>query len=127
MFLLAAVVAAPLAEAHHSYAMFDFQKNVTLEGTVKNFKWSSPHALIEVTVMYKAGPVDWTIEMGSVGGLMRSGWSQTTIKPGDKVKVVVHPLRDGNAGGSFLSITLPNGTVLGGGGVGGANRGGAAD
>jgi hypothetical protein len=120
MFLLLVVVAVPAAYAHHSYAMFDSNKSVTLEGSVKSFRWASPHALIEVTVPYKSGPIDWSIEMNGVGGLMRTGWTPTTIKPGDKVKFVVHPLRNGNAGGSFVSMTLPDGKVMGGGGGNGA-------
>jgi hypothetical protein len=125
--LLTIAISTPIAYAHHSFAMFDPNKKVELEGTVKIFKWSSPHGLIEVTVPYKSGPVDWSIEMGNVGGLMRGGWKPDTIKPGDKVKFVVHPLRNGNAGGSFISMTLPDGKVMSGGGngnIGGAGAGG---
>ena len=119
-----AAVVAPLVSAHHSFAMFDPSKKVELTGTVKSFRWASPHGLIEVTVPYKAGPIDWNIEMGNVGGLMRGGWTPTTIKPGDKVKFVVHPLRNGNAGGSFISMTLPDGKVMEGGGNGNLNGNG---
>ena len=111
---LIVVIAAPLAYGHHSMAMFDANKTVTLEGTVKSFKWSSPHAFIEVTVPYKSGPIDWNIEMGGggVSTLIRAGWSPETLKFGDKVKVAVHPLKNGRAGGNFVSLTLPDGKVM---------------
>jgi hypothetical protein len=109
-----AMVAMPVAYAHHSMAMFDRDKTVTLEGTVKSFKWTSPHAFIEVTVLYKEGPIDWAIEMGGggVSTLLRAGWTPETIKFGDKVSMKCHPLRNGNAGGNFVSLTLPDGKVM---------------
>jgi hypothetical protein len=112
--LLGVVAVAPVAYAHHSMAMFDRDKTVTLEGTVKSFKWTSPHAFIEVTVPYKAGPIDWSIEMGGggVSTLLRAGWTPTTIKFGDKVTMKCHPLRNGNAGGNFVSLTLEDGKVM---------------
>jgi hypothetical protein len=113
--LLTIVIAAtPVAYAHHSMAMFDAGKTVTLEGTVKSFKWTSPHAFIEVTVPYKEGPIDWSIEMGGggVSTLLRAGWTPTTIKFGDKVIMKCHPLRNGNAGGNFVSLTLPDGKIM---------------
>ena len=86
------MLAAPMAYAHHSMAMFDGAKTVTLVGTVKSFRWSSPHAFIEITVPYKSGPIDWNIEMGGggVSSLLRAGWTPETIKFGDKVKIVGH-------------------------------------
>src|SRR5579862_4438476 len=112
--VLFVIVISPMAYAHHSMAMFDGDKTVTLEGTVKYFKWASPHAFIGLTVPYKTGPVDWTIEMGGggVGTLIRVGWSPETIKFGDKVTIVCHPMKNGTAGGNFVSMTLPDGKVM---------------
>ena len=114
IFLMMVLSAVPAAYAHHSMAMFDASKTVTLEGTVKSLKWSSPHAFIELTVPYKSGPIDWTIEMGGggVSTLLRAGWTPTTIKFGDKVVIKCHPLRNGNAGGNFVSLTLSDGKVM---------------
>ena len=109
----AALACDPAAEAHHSMAMFDETKTVTLVGTVKSFRWTSPHALIEITVRYKTGPIDWTVEMGNVSGLLQAGWTPTTIKFGDAVKIDCHPLRNGMAGCNFKSLTLPDGKVMG--------------
>jgi Family of unknown function (DUF6152) len=108
-----AMVAIP-AVAHHSYAMFDASKTVTIEGTVKKFQWTNPHSLIFVTVTDASGlSADWAIEHGSPAGLARQGWTPKTLTPGMQVKVVVHPLTDGKPGGQFLAVTLPDGKQLG--------------
>jgi hypothetical protein len=115
-FILAstAVAAAVPALAHHSFAMFDGEKKVTLEGTVKDFQWTNPHSWIMLTVLDEAGqPQLWAIEMGGPGGLARQGWAPTTVTPGMKVKTVIHPLKDGANGGQFMAITLPDGTQMG--------------
>ena len=102
------------AFAHHSFAMFDAEKKVTLEGTVKEFQWTNPHSWILMTVSNAQGqPEQWAIEMGGPSGLARQGWVPKTLTPGMKVKTVIHPLRDGTAGGQFMAITLPDGTEMG--------------
>lgn len=102
------------AFAHHSFAMFDMQKDVSLNATVKSFSWESPHSWLQVIVRSSTGEgQEWSLEMGAPASLYRSGWRQASVKPGDKVTVVVHPLRDGRTGGSVVSIVLPNGIRLG--------------
>jgi hypothetical protein len=94
--------------------MFDAEKKVTLEGTVKEFQWTNPHSWILMTVSNAQGqPEQWAIEMGGPSGLARQGWVPKTLTPGMKVKTVIHPLRDGTAGGQFMAITLPDGTEMG--------------
>src|SRR5438105_7049931 len=103
------------AAAHHSFAMFDALKIVQLEGSVKEFQWTNPHAWI----LLNAAPIDgkpaatWAIEMGGPTNLARQGWLPKTLTPGMPVKVHIHPLRDGKSGGQFLAVTLPDGKVLG--------------
>lgn len=107
-----ALIALP-AVAHHSFAMFDSTKTTDLEGTVKRFQWTNPHSWIYLTVTDASGQqVDWAIEHGSPSGLARNGWTPKTLTPGMKVKMQVHPLKDGNPGGQFLSVTLPDGKQL---------------
>ena len=111
-----AVLAAP-AFAHHSFAMFDATKTVTLKGTVKEFEWTNPHSWLRVMVTDDAGtPRQWALEMGSPGQQSRVGWKPDSVKPGDQVTVQMHPLKDGSRGGQFLSVELPNGEHLGNGG-----------
>jgi uncharacterized protein DUF6152 len=111
---VAVAMSAIPAFAHHSFAMFDAEKKVTLEGTVKEFQWTNPHSWILMTVANAQGqPEQWAIEMGGPSGLARQGWVPKTLTPGMKVKTVIHPLRDGTAGGQFMAITLPDGTQMG--------------
>jgi len=108
-----AALAGP-ALAHHSAAGIDRSKSVTLVGTVRQFGWTNPHSWMEVDVPGDAGTmVTWKVEMTSPAFLVRAGWKSTTVKPGDKVSVVVRPLRSGDPGGLFVSVTLPSGQVLG--------------
>ena len=111
---IAIAMSAMPAFAHHSFAMFDAEKKVTLEGTVKEFQWTNPHSWILMTVSNAQGqPEQWAIEMGGPSGLARQRWVPKTLTPGMKVKTVIHPLRDGTAGGQFMAITLPDGTQMG--------------
>ena len=113
------------AAAHHSFAMFDATKTMTVQGTVKEFHWTNPHSWIFLMVADAEGkPAEWAIELGSPGGLVRQGWVPKTLTPGMNVKVVVRPLKDGKIGGQFLAVTLPDGTQLGDPSTAGARRGG---
>lgn len=102
------------ALAHHSFAMFDRNKELTLIGTVKEFQWTNPHIWIQVVVPNKRGGADeWSVEGASPNGLKRQGWTRTSLKVGDRVQVKIHPLKSGEKGGSFLSMVLPDGRFLG--------------
>jgi uncharacterized protein DUF6152 len=108
--VLASVV--PVA-AHHSPAAFDRTKEVKLVGTVKEFRWQNPHTWIEVIVPDEKGKdVVWGVELTSPTYLIRAGWKSNVIKPGDKVTVVVNPVRSGEPSGIFRSLTLADGRVL---------------
>ena len=110
---IACAICAIPAAAHHSFAMFDAGKLVTVAGTVKEFQWTNPHAFIVMMVPNSDGHAEqWSVEMGGPGGLARQGWVPKTLRPGMNVSVVMHPLRDGH-GGQFLAVTLPDGTQLG--------------
>ncbi len=111
--LASAALAAAPALAHHSFAMFDNDKSITIEGTVKEFQWTNPHIWVQVMVKDASGKeVEWSVEGGSPNGLSRQGWSRRSANAGDKVSVVVHPLKDGNAGGSLISMEI-NGKKVG--------------
>jgi hypothetical protein len=110
---IAVAVCTMPAVAHHSFAMFDAGKKVTMAGTVKEFQWTNPHAFIQMIVANSDGQAEqWSIEMGGPGGLARQGWVPKTLKPGMNVSVTMHPLKEGH-GGQFLAVTLPDGTQLG--------------
>jgi hypothetical protein len=108
-----ALLTAAGAFAHHSFAMFDRDKEVVLTGTVREFQWTNPHAFIEVNVPNDKGEVEkWSIEMNSPNNLTRQGWKSSMLKNGDKVVVTMNPLRDGKRGGLFVAITFPDGKVI---------------
>jgi hypothetical protein len=117
---LAAVAAFALAvpaSAHHSFAMFDADKTVSLTGTVKEFEWTNPHAWLRVTVADQSGKqLQWALEMGSPGQMAGRGWKPDSAKPGDKVTITLHPLKDGSRGGQLLTAVLPSGQQLNNGG-----------
>jgi hypothetical protein len=102
--------------AHHSFAMFDTAKRVTMAGTVTAFEWTNPHVYIEIDVPDEKGVVKhWSVELGSPSILMQGGWKFTDVKVGDKVTFTLSPLRSGEAGGLLSQITLRDGRVLGNG------------
>jgi len=112
------MVCAVPALAHHSFAMFDAAKSVILEGAVKEFQWTNPHAWIMLNVANQQGQTEqWAIELNGPSALVRDGWKPKTLTPGMNVSVTIHPLRDGTSGGQFVTVTLPDGTKMGRGGI----------
>jgi len=105
---------ATTAVAHHSFAMFDRNQTLTINGTVKQFELINPHGWLRVLVPDASGAQnEWSVELGGAGQLARFGWTPNSVHPGDKVTVQLHPLRDGSYGGQLVSVTLPSGQVLG--------------
>jgi hypothetical protein len=96
------------AFAHHSFALYDRTKTLTLTGNVKAFQWTNPHVVIWLVVQPAGGgeSQEWGIETTSPGVLTRSGWTRNSIKAGDHVAVEFNPLRDGSRGGGLNSVTL---------------------
>ena len=108
------MLGAGSAWAHHSFAMFDLEKEVMLEGVVKEFPWVNPHVWLQIlTPDGKGGTTEWGLEMGAPGMLTRTGWKSSMLKAGDKVTVVGNPLKDGRPNAALVRVTLPDGRVLG--------------
>jgi hypothetical protein len=102
------------AFAHHSFAMFDQSKLLTLHGSVRDFRWSNPHVFIQLLTANEHGAQqEWSIEMTSPEHLARVGWRPGTLKAGDKVTLVIHPMRDTTKGGQYVSGVGPNGPLTG--------------
>jgi hypothetical protein len=108
--ITAAAFTAPVL-AHHSFAMFDAEKTVTLQGTVKEFEWVNPHSWLRVNVNdEKTGkPATWAIELSSPSRLITMGMRADSVKAGDTVSVTIHPMKDGTRGGQFIQAVLPGG------------------
>ncbi len=102
------------ALAHHSFQMFDQEASLLLTGTVKEFQWANPHVWIQVNVPNSQSMMEeWSVEGGGPNILARAGWRPSTFEPGDEVRMLVHPMRDGSKGGSFIGAKFADGTTLG--------------
>ena len=111
-FILISLVATS-ASAHHSFAMYDHSKTLTLRGSVTRFQWTNPHAYIELDVPEANGAIKhYSLECTSINMMQRNGWRSNMIKAGDKVKAIVAPLVNGDPGGLLLDVTLPDGKTL---------------
>jgi Family of unknown function (DUF6152) len=102
------------AQAHHSFAMFDHEKIITVSGTLKEFEWTNPHCWLHVSAVDAATgrTVEWAFEMGSVGQVAAQGWKADIVKPGDKIIVEAHPMKDGSRGGQYDSAKLSDGRTF---------------
>ena len=110
--LLAAAAATP-ALAHHSFAMFDMSKQVSIAGTVKDFQYTNPHSWVIVTAAGADGKqTEWGFESEGPSTLLRAGIKHSSLNPGDKVTALAFPMRDGRPAGSLISVTKADGSVL---------------
>jgi hypothetical protein len=110
--VLGLALLAGTASAHHSFAMFDSEKETLVEGTVREFQWTNPHSWIQLVVMEEGKAVEYSIEADSPNILSRRGWSKASFAPGDRVKITIHPMKDGSKGGSYVTAILANGKSL---------------
>lgn len=114
---LVIIAAGAPARAHHSFTMFDMEKDVTYKGVVVEYTWVNPH--VHITVDIEPGPgVDpatvgtWDVEGGSTNIMGRQGWTRATLKPGQEMTFVGHPMRDGSKGVSLFYMILSDGKRL---------------
>jgi hypothetical protein len=112
LLLAGGVVAAGPAQSHHSFAMFDRTKEVTLAGTVKAFQWTNPHSWLQLDARTAKGTAEWSVELGSPNTLVRQGWRKNSFKTGDRVTVTINPMRDGSNGGAFVAAVNAAGKKL---------------
>jgi Family of unknown function (DUF6152) len=113
--LLAAGVlcaAAASASAHHSFAMFDPQHPVQIEGTVKSWEFTNPHSWLILMVMKGDTAIEYSIEGASVSTLIRQGFGPHSFSPGEKISVTINPLKSGAIGGAFVKAVKADGTTL---------------
>jgi hypothetical protein len=108
------VIAIAPAFAHHSFGLYDMGRTVEIDGTVAQMEWSNPHCWLFVQAGTSAGAErGYGFEMTSVGEMTRRGWKKNAVKPGDKVKVRFHPLRDGRTGGLMMAVITADGRAIG--------------
>ena len=115
VFVSSALVLPVELHAHHSPAMFDGSKQLTLTGTVRAFQWTNPHSYIQLVVKPSDGAEqEWSLEMGANVYLYNLGWRPSTVKAGDTLTVTVIPLRNGQLGGLLVEAKTADGKTLGG-------------
>ena len=110
----AGLALAGAACAHHSFNMFALDKVVTVNGTVTDYKFKMPHVWFYMKLPTGAGGAleDWGFECHSPNLVARKGWNINTLKPGDKLAVVMHPMKDGSHAGSVINVVLSDGKTL---------------
>lgn len=114
LFISSCLVMPLETHAHHSPAMFDFSKQLTLTGTVREFQWTNPHSYIQLVVKPDDGPEhEWSLEMGAHVYLYNLGWRPSTVKAGDVLTVTVAPLRSGKPGALLMEAKTADGKSLG--------------
>jgi len=108
---LAVLFLAVQIEGHHSFAMFDHEKKISISGALKEFEWTNPHCWLHVAVTdpTTGRTADWSFEMGSIGQIAAQGWKIDTVKAGDKITVEGYPMKDGSRGGQYLAAKLEDG------------------
>lgn len=100
------------ARAHHSFAMFDMAKSVTLRGNVKELQWTNPHCYVQLLVPDGDKVAEWSVEMFAPVVMYRVGWRPGTMMPGDMVTIVVHPAKDNRNAGFLVSAVDAHGKSL---------------
>jgi hypothetical protein len=105
-------VSVPLF-AHHGYAAYDTDKKVTLKGTVTRWIWSNPHCLLQLDVTDENGHVaHWIAETENPSTMIRSGWTDKSIKVGDQITLTALPVKSGAPVGRIIDVVLSNGQKL---------------
>ena len=113
-FVIAVLLSATSALAHHSNSAFDPDKVVVLKGIITQWKWTNPHVWIFLSVDDgKGGKVEWEIEGRPPGVLSRAGWSRTIFKVGDTITVDFSPAKDGTRTGLLTRVRRADGTPVG--------------
>jgi len=120
--LAISVLSASTVRAHHSFAPYEPNKQIKLAGVVTEFKWTNPHVYIQIDAQESAGGETkrWLIECASTSILNRAGWRFNLIKPGDKITVIVSPLRTGEPAALLKQMLLADGSKYGNGAAAGA-------
>ena len=112
--LIIGLISITPIEAHHSFAPYETTLQMKLTGVVTAYKWANPHVYFEIDASDPATGQTrhWLIEGASTSILNRAGWKFNMLKPGDKVALIVSPLRNGEPAALLKQITLADGRTF---------------
>ena len=123
--LILSPLLAPVATAHHSTAEFDYTKQLTIQGKVKEVQWTNPHSYIQLLVPGDDGKqIEWSVEIGSPSLNINLGWRKNSVVAGDEVTMLLSPARNGTPYGTLRVLTFADGRELKGVAAQVGNRGG---
>ena len=98
------------AEAHHGWAEFDLNHEVTLEGAVTDFHFTNPHCVVEFDVKNSKDQLEkWQGEFSSPGALARKGWTRATLQTGDRITITGNPNKNNVPAMHVTRVLLANG------------------
>jgi hypothetical protein len=99
--------------AHHSAAMFDEKKTVTVEGEVKEFQLTNPHSWLLVNVKEKDGKVvTWGFEAEGPSTLARAGIRPSDLRAGTRLKITGNPMKDGTRAAIWVNAVRADGKTF---------------
>ena len=102
------------AFGHHGVAAYDMTTKIALKGAMASFEWANPHALINFDVQNDKGETEkWTAETASPAILVRAGWNEHSLKPGDRITVIGYRAKNGAHSMILQHLVVPNGKELG--------------
>jgi hypothetical protein len=105
------LVAALPAMAHHSFASYDVTQQKLVEGTVSQWNYNNPHSWLMIEAPDANGEMKtWSFEGAAFVHAARQGVNGTTYKKGEKIRVVMHPMRDGRNAGALCFVVKEDGT-----------------
>lgn len=111
--LVSSLLLTAAASAHHSTAEFDYTKQLTIQGKVKEVQWTNPHSYIQLLVAGEDGEqVEWSVEIGSPSLNINLGWRKSSVVAGDEVTMLLSPARNGTPYGTLRVLTFPDGREL---------------
>ena len=107
--LVSAVV--PLS-AHHSWPV-NFDRLVTVKGTVVQFVWANPHPMMTLEVQNNDGRTEkWLVGGPAITRMAANGWTKTTVKPGDVITGIGYQFADGQKIVRLERVVLADGKEL---------------
>jgi hypothetical protein len=112
--ILLGIIASTAAISHHAFSpVYDADRVITVTGVVTQFRFINPHAMMFMDVTDGSGKVTkWTVEFAGRLNLSNVGWTEESIKSGERVTVTGNPTHTGSERVFFRKLVHADGTEL---------------